>query len=392
MQRVGDELFVQDRRIDLGRFERVWIAGSGKAAVEMATATAEILGERVNGGLIVTKTGHGAEVRGISVVEAAHPVPDASSLEAGAGMLRFAVGLDERDLVIYLLSGGSSSLLECPREPVTLDDLQDTNRILLGAGLDIRGVNAVRSRLSHIKAGGLAHAFQPATVIALVLSDVIGNDLTTIGSGPLIPPSAHNPVPAWVLDSLPERVRAALAASLPRAPMPHSVEHFVIGSTSLAVQAAAEAARSLGLEALPFADPLSGEARDMALKICAYARNRSIENACMIFGGETTVKLRGAGLGGRCQEMAVAACTAVANMPHSAFLACGTDGSDGPTDAAGGLIDPESVARAKSAGFKRAKSLTENDSYHFLEACGGLVFTGPTASNVNDVVLVLQAE
>lgn len=177
VQRLGDALFIQGRHIDLSNYDRVWIAGSGKAAIEMATAAAEVVGDRLAGGVIVTKIGHSADIPGIEVLEAAHPVPDESSLKAGSRLLEFARQLREKDLVLYLLSGGSSALIESLREPITLEDLQKTNQILLSAGVDITGMNAVRSRLSRIKAGGLAREFEPATVIVLVLSDVIGNDL-----------------------------------------------------------------------------------------------------------------------------------------------------------------------------------------------------------------------
>lgn len=392
MQRAGDSLFVQGRHIDLSRYDRIWIAGSGKASVEMARAASGLLGDRLSGGLIVAKRGQSEAVDGIEVLEAAHPVPDQSSLEAGDRLLEFARSLTEKDLVLYLLSGGSSALIESLREPLTLEDLQDTNRTLLSAGVGITEMNAVRSRLSRIKAGGLAREFEPATVVALVLSDVIGNDLRTIGSGPLIADldPFRSPAP-WLIDRLPSRARSLFEHSLPLKPQAAMVEHFVIGGISLAIHAAVKAAQELGLPSYPFADPLKGEARTMAAKICDSMQKRPIEQGCLIFGGETTVTIKGCGLGGRCQEMALAASKAVSNMSNVCFLAAGTDGTDGPTDAAGGLVDPGSLSRAALAGFKRISSLAKNDAYHFLEASGGLIFTGPTGSNVNDLVIVVQA-
>jgi len=393
LERVGDALFIQGRHIDLTHFDRVWIAGSGKASVEMAKAAAEVVGDRLAGGIIVTKTGQAEPIPCVTVLEGSHPVPDKLSLEAGRRLLEFAESLSEKDLVIFLLSGGSSALIEATRESISLEDLRRTNQVLLGAGVDITVMNAVRSRLSRIKAGGLALAFEPATVIALVLSDVVGNDLQTIGSGPLIIPTEPvGPTPGWLFEQFPPPVRALLEVSIRRRVFSPPVEHIVIGGISLAIHAAVEAARGLGLEAFPYADPLKGEARIMAGKICSTLKKRPMEHGCMIFGGETTVTIKGNGLGGRCQEMALAAAKAIAGVPGSCFLAGGTDGFDGPTDAAGGLVDPGSIERAKAAGFLRNKSLAANDAYHFLEASGGLIFTGPTGSNVNDLVLVVQAE
>jgi len=392
MQRVGDALFIQGRHIDLSHYDRVWIAGSGKASTDMARAASEVLGDRLSGGVIVTKAGSGSPITGIEVIEASHPVPDVSSLFAGSRLLEFAAELNEKDLVLFLLSGGSSALIESPRDTISLDDLQKTNQVLLSSNVDITAMNAVRSRLSRIKAGGLARAFEPATVIALILSDVVGNDLQTIGSGPLISPKANTtPMPEWLFPFLPTSVQALLEVSLPPKPLTVPVEHYVVGGISLAILAAVKAAMELDLKPFPYADPLKGEARTMSAKICTLMKKWPLDNGCLIFGGETTVKIKGKGLGGRCQEMAVAAARTVSEMPDVCFLACGTDGSDGPTDATGGIVDPGSIARAKQAGFHRSRSLADNDSYHFLEASGGLVLTGPTGSNVNDLVLVVHA-
>lgn len=319
-------------------------------------------------------------------------MPDESSVVAGTWMLEFAHGLNEKDLVIFLLSGGSSALIESPQDGITLADLQATNRVLLSSSVDIRAMNAVRSRLSRIKAGGLARAFEPATVIVLVLSDVVGNDLQAIGSGPFVTPHRQSLAqPAWLMESLPSAVREAILAATEAKPHSFPVEHFVVGGISLAIHAAAEAARANGLKPLPYADPLAGEARTMAAKICAYAKKWDLRETCLIFGGETTVKIKGKGLGGRCQEMALASAASVSQMKDVCFLAGGTDGTDGPTDAAGGMVDPDSQHRAKEAGFNRSRSLTDNDAYHYLEACDGLIKTGPTGSNVNDLVLVVHA-
>lgn len=392
----GNRLTVQDRSYDLARYRRVFVAGAGKASVEMASALIKRLGGRVDGGLIVTKEGQKADLPGIEVIEAGHPVPNEASLEAGRRMWQFAEARDEDDLVLFVLSGGASALMELPAGDLSLEDIQTTNRTLLASGADIATMNSVRAQLSRLKAGGLARAFGSATVIALVLSDVIGNSLATIGSGPLVAPRPLPEIPSNLLDSLPSAVRMELlsGALLPRT-IP-SIPHFVVGSLSVAVHAAADAARSMGLDPLPFADPMQGEARDMARQIMALAKRhveaRPTDEFCMIFGGETTVTLRGKGKGGRAQEMALAAASKVAKLPDLAILVAGTDGTDGPTNAAGGLVESDSLERAKAKGIDPRKALVANDSYAFLKASAGLVVTGPTGSNVNDLCLVVHAK
>ncbi|MGV3614396.1 MAG: glycerate kinase type-2 family protein [Fimbriimonas sp.] len=393
VQREGDLLFVQGRPYDLSAYRRILVAGAGKASVSMAQALKGILGDRLADGQIVTKAGHGEPVEGVEVVEAAHPVPDQTSLDAGRRLLEFAAGAKTDDLVIFLLSGGASALAEAPVEGITLEDLQSTNRALLASGADITLMNAVRSRVSRIKAGGLARAFAPATVVALVLSDVVGNALATIGSGPLVAPTPREPS-YELLDVLPPAVRAeVLAGDLFPRETP-KVDHYVVGSVSVAVHAAADAARHFGVVPLPYGDPMQGEAREMARQIVTLAtrhvKARPEEDFCLIFGGETTVILTGDGRGGRCQEMALAAAPRIARLPNTAFLAAGTDGTDGPTDAAGGLVDPGSLLRAKDANVDHRRALVANDSYRFLEAAEGLIKTGPTGSNVNDVCLVVH--
>ena len=394
VRREGELLFVQDVPYDLSAYRRVLIAGVGKASTAMARSLGDTLGPHLSGGVVVTKRGFAEPLDRLEVLESSHPVPDESSLEAGRRLLDLANSCGPDDLVLFLLSGGASALAESPVEGVSLEDLQVTNRALLASGADITLMNAVRSKVSRLKAGGLARAFHPATVVALVLSDVVGNALGTIGSGPLIAPT-RAALPFELLDVLPNSVRTeVLAGELEEVATP-KVPHHVVGSVSVAVHAAADAARRLGIEALPFQDPLQGEARDMARQIMAVARRHAKANPkaefCMVFGGETTVTLRGKGRGGRCQEMALAAASSVARLPNVAFLAAGTDGNDGPTEAAGGLVDRDSIALAQSKGVDARKALIDNDSHRFLAASEGLVVTGPTGSNVNDICLVVQA-
>ena len=392
MERIGDSLFIQGQHIDLNHFDRVWIAGSGKAVVAMAQAATSILGDRLAGGLIVTKAGGAEPVTGLSVLEAGHPVPDSASLSAGESMLAFAAKLDEKDLVIYLLSGGSSALIESLAGNLSLEDLQKTTQVLLESGCDIRLMNSVRTRLSRRKGGRLGSAFYPATVVNLVLSDVVGNDLSAVGSGPFIAKlRSDSPVSEAPFDQFPTEVQKVLLLNNSTPILPEPIQHFVIGSVSLAIHAAVAACKQIGLLALPFGDPMQGEAREMAQRICRHGIERQRDESCMIFGGETTVHIRGEGLGGRCQEMALAAVEPLTKLRDVSFLAGGTDGTDGPTDAAGGFVDPESLERASLLGFEVDSSLDENDSYHYLQACDGLIITGPTGSNVTDIALFVTA-
>ncbi len=394
VQRVGDELFIHGERIDLSGFRRVHVLGAGKAAPAMAAALLSILGPKIAGGLVVGPKGSARPLGPIEAIEACHPAPDESSLAAGERLLEYGSHLTEDDLVIFALSGGASALAEAPIEGLSLADLQAANDELLRSGLSIDAINAVRRRLSRIKAGGLALAFRPAAVAVLVLSDVVGNRLASIGSGPFVPPSANEPPPPFELFSrLPESVRLALAGPpLALGPVP-TPSHYVIGSVSVAVHAALDAARDLGLSPYGYADPMRGEARAMARTICSQLQKHIAaalnEPLCVVFGGETVVTVRGKGRGGRCQEMAVAAAPRVAKMPGTCFLAAGTDGRDGPTGAAGGIVDLGSLQRAKQAGQDQRAALAGNDSYRWLEAAGGLVFTGPTDTNLNDLTIAV---
>jgi glycerate-2-kinase len=399
LRRTADELDVQGQRIDLASFDRILLCAVGKASEAMAKAAIEVVGD-VDGGVVVTRRDTNEEVpAGLRSIEAGHPYPDEGSLLAGEAILQLASSVDEGTLVLFLLSGGASAMLESPAEGVSLEDLRSTNDFLLGSGQPIQVVNSVRSRTSRTKAGGLARAFAPATVLVLVLSDVLGNDLATIGSGPFLEPRpgvdasirfAHAP-------ALPDSVRAALQApkGIELGPTA-TVRHFVIGSVSLAMHEALSAAEELGLEGLGYSDPMVGEAREMARSIARHARtvleHRSGQPFCMVFGGETTVKLGSVhGLGGRCQEMALAIAPRLVRMPGCAFLAAGTDGSDGPTDAAGATADPDTVSRAEAKGLKASEALANHDSYGFLSATGNLIVTGPTGSNVNDIALFVSA-
>jgi len=387
----GDRLVIQSQAYDLRHFRRIRVAAVGKASVAMAQGAKNVLGERIDEGLIVTKQGYGEPVEGFTVLEAGHPVPDETSLAAGGQLLTFAQGSNESDFCLFLLSGGASALVESLPGDLTLEDLQATNEALLASGLDIGAINAVRRQISRIKGGRLSAAFGDATVVVLVLSDVVGNSLAAIGSGPFIA-TTQEVVSDATIRLLPERVRQELLAAILTPLDAPKRDHFVIGSVSLAIHAAADAARARGLLALAYQDPLRGEAREMARQIVdlfqRQAKALDEQAFCMIFGGETTVTLREeGGKGGRCQEMTLAAVPGIAKVSHAAFLAAGTDGTDGPTDAAGGLVETATTANGRS---QRA-DLVSHNAYFYLEAADALVRTGPTGSNLNDICLVIRA-
>lgn len=392
VERVGSLLFLQGLPVDLGGYRRVLVAAAGKAAPCMAASLAEILGPFFGHGIIVAPPGTG-ETSGFETHIGAHPVPDAHSFAAGRAMREFAESCEEGDLVLFALSGGASALMEDLPAGVEPGDLAEATSALLRAGLDIHTINQVRARVSRLKGGGLARAFLPAKVYCLVLSDVPGGDATTVGSGPFSTRLRRVPLDFRSLEHLPGNLRSYLDLQLPPA-QETEVPHLVVGSVSVAVQAAADAARSRGLATFAFSDPMRGEARDMAVRIMGVAEEHSAassEPLCLVFGGETTVRVVGPGQGGRCQEMAVAAAPHLRSIAEGAFLAAGTDGRDGPTEYAGGLVDPDSLSRALARGQSPETALLDNDASAFLDACQGLIRIGSTQTNVNDVCLFVRS-
>ncbi len=387
-RRTGGILSVAGFECELGRFRRIVVLGAGKAASAMAQAVEGLAGNDLPlGGLVVTKNGHSVPTKQIEVIEAGHPIPDDRSQTAGRRILELAATVNEQDLVIVLLSGGASALIESLVPGVELRDLRAITKTLLESGANITELNTVRARLSEIKAGGLARACGKATLLCLVLSDVIGNSLETIGSGPCwgAPPSNEAAlrvletyrveVPPHVLQAMADR-RTGIAVHPP---------HFVIGDHYTLLEAALRAAEQIGLRPKVYSRPFSGEAREVGARMAAEALSLGSAHDCIIAAGETTVTVRGNGIGGRNQEVACAAGIALEGVPDVAVLAGGTDGTDGPTDAAGGLVDGETYKRAD---LRRA--LDRNDSYQALHAAGALVVTGPTQTNLNDLVVIAR--
>jgi glycerate 2-kinase len=388
-------------RRNLSRFHHIYVIGAGKAGASMAKAAERILGKRITAGLINVKYGHLAKLRRIELNECGHPVPDAHGVDGSARIAGLATGAQKDDLVLCLISGGASALLPLPAAGISLDEKQAVTRLLLACGANIHEINAVRKHISRIKGGQLARLASPATVEALLLSDVIGDDLDVIGSGPTAPDSSTFARVAGIFEKygirekLPaavrHRVEAGIRGEVPETPKPDDplfshVRNVVVGSNRLALDAAARRARELGYRPLVLASGIEGETREIARMHAAIARERPVKPpACIITGGETTVTLKGNGLGGRNQEFVLAAAIDIAGLPETVIFSAGTDGTDGPTDAAGAIADGDTLRRKPDA----RDFLDRNDSYHYFEALDDLVITGPTHTNVMDVRLIL---
>lgn len=361
----------------------------GKAAIPMARAALAAYPDVP--ALVVTNPENAAELPGAEVLLGGHPVPDTGSLRAGADLLDRAAALGSGERLLVLISGGGSALAVAPVEGVTLADKAEMSRLLLGAGLDIRAMNLVRQNLSRLKGGGLARAAAPATVTALILSDVVGDDLAAIASGPTVQPQG-GPCAARALlqeaglwDRVPESCRAALDRDDPP-PVPPS-EALLIGSNGLSVEAMAQAAGP-GARAEPI--PLEGDVAEAAEIVAAATRSGP---GLTLWGGETTVVLRGDGRGGRNQELALRVALALRDLGAPfAFLSGGTDGRDGPTDAAGAIVDDGTLDRIAAAGLDVADHLARNDSYPALRAAGDLLMTGGTGTNVADLQILWVGE
>jgi glycerate 2-kinase len=410
------------RTYNLDDFDRVLVVGGGKAGAPMAAAASDVLGRHLTDGVVVVKHQHvlddPALTGPIKIVEAGHPVPDEAGLKGAstiADMLRSTTG---RDLVLCLISGGGSALMTAPAPSISLADLQALTQVLLGCGATINEINTIRKHISQLKGGQLAKLASPSPVISLILSDVVGDPLEVIASGPTVPdPTTFDD--AWsilkrygVLDDVPtsivKHLSKGMQANIPDTPTPgdpifHDVQNVIVGSNRLAALAAAQEAQRLGFDTVLLTTFLEGEAREVARAMAGLAKGlvrgetmhstgKSLSQpACLVLGGETTVTVHGDGRGGRNQEMALAAALSLADWGgvHITFLA--TDGTDGPTDAAGAFADGSTIARATQLGLDAESYLARNDAYHFFQELGDLLLTGPTNTNVNDLVIILSS-
>jgi len=405
-----DIMIVAGQNYGLSKYQNVIVLGAGKAGASMAKAVEEILGDRITTGLIAVKYEHLEELKKIKIQEAGHPLPDQNGLDGAHAIYQLATSADEDTLVICLISGGGSALLPLPVAGVSLNDKQETTRVLLSCGATIHEINAVRKHLSLIKGGGLAKAVYPATLITLILSDVVGDDLDSIASGPCFPDSKTfadcqaifkkysivDKIPSSVLRHIESGVSGNVAET-PKAGQEffQKTQNVIVASNFNALLKAKEKAEELGYNTLLLSSMLEGETREVAANHIAIAREIQLHGyplqkpACLLSGGETTVKIQGTGKGGRNQEFALAAAIKMVGMSNTIVLSAGTDGSDGPTDAAGAIADETTLQRSIDAGLTPQQYLDNNDSYNFFDRLNDLYKTGPTNTNVMDLRIVL---
>ena len=411
----GDSLRLGTTTYFLTSYERIIVIGAGKATARMALAVETLLGERITAGLIVVKDGHTEPLDIIDQVEASHPVPNEAGIMGAQRILDMARSADEKTLVICLISGGASALLIAPVEDVTLQDKQDTTRLLLNAGADIFELNAVRKHLSQIKGGRLARAVAPAQLVTLIVSDVIGDPLDVIASGPTapdkstfkeawaviakfglqrnLPPSVANYLRRGLAGRVPETVKEEDACMV-------RTRNVIVASIRQALAAAEQTAGQLGFSTKVISATLQGEASDAARLLAKTARDelatmQANERRCLLWGGETIVTVRGSGKGGRNQELALVFAMEIEGLRGVAMLSAGTDGTDGPTDAAGAMVDGSTMPHARVLGIDPLQYLSNNDSYAFFHQFDKAsdtrshFKTGPTGTNVMDIQIVL---
>lgn len=409
VQLEGDHLIVSEQAVDLSRCKRIIVVGMGKASARMAASLEGILGKRISNGLIVTAAGYKVPMNRVKVVEAAHPVPDERGLAAASRIVALIDEAETEDLVIVLISGGGSALLTLPTSGITLSDLSRTNELLLRSGAKIQELNTVRKHLSQVKGGQLAQRAFPAQVLALVLSDVPGDHLEAIASGPtVLDPTTFTDARQilhryglWeeVPPSVRARIEAGACGDISETPKPGDqsflkVQNAIVGSGSVAAAAAQAEGKRLGYRTLILTTTLEGEAREVGRVLATLAREeisfgRPIKPPALILAaGETTVTVRGNGKGGRNQELALSAALGIEGLSNVVIASLGTDGRDGPTDAAGGMVDGETTARLWAQGIDPWDALARNDSYTALAAAEDLIITGPTGTNVADLCLV----
>ncbi|MEH6682046.1 MAG: glycerate kinase [Sediminicola sp.] len=401
-------LKVGERMVDLNDVGNIFVVGAGKASVAMAKALEGLMGDRIAGGHIVTKYGHIAPLKYIQITEAGHPVPDKNGMEGTEKILSIVKGANENDLVICLISGGGSSLLVDVPEGCSLEDLQKLNVILLRSGANIEEINCLRKHLSKVKGGQLSKEAFPASVISLILSDVMGDPLESIASGPTAPdPTTFHDAMAIMIkygitSEVPSRLYDLLLAGAENK-RPETVKisdcilnrttNSIIGNNTLALEASKEMAISLGYRPFIVNYGLQGMVPDVAklilAKVRTFQKNDRHGKICLLFGGEPTVEVAGNGIGGRNQHLALILAIFLKSWPHVTILCGGTDGTDGPTDAAGAVVDACTEINALKLGLHMQKYVDNCDSHTFFKKEGGLVITGPTHTNVMDLIIVL---
>jgi hydroxypyruvate reductase len=412
--RDANHLIIDNKNYDLNKYKRVFVIGTGKACIPMANAIYNILKDKITSGLLITKDKHLNSEKyhfdtNFEIREASHPIPDQRNLDAAIKLINLASELNSNDLVIILLSGGGSSLLMNPSSGISLQDVQTTTAILLSCGVSIYEMNTIRKHLDMFKGGGLVKYLTPATVVSLILSDVVGDNLEVIASGPTVAdPTTF--ADAWailntyqIVDMIPPRIRSQILAGIhgeiqetikPSAPILNKVSNYIVGNNSDAVSSALATAKLFGFDTRVLTNSFQGEASKVGKFLSEEAINMlsplssMTRPACLISGGESTVTIRGTGKGGRNQELALGATKSLSGSDQLILASLATDGGDGPTDAAGAVTTHETYSRGLVMGLDPDDYLRMNDSYHYFEFFGDLIKTGPTLTNVNDLVVI----
>jgi hydroxypyruvate reductase len=408
VKREGSRLSIGERIYPLTD-RKVFLLGVGKASAAMAQAMEPILGDRLTAGVVVTRYGCAVPTETVRVCEGGHPIPDENGLLGAQALCRLAKEAREEDLVLCLISGGGSALLPIPAWGLSLEDLQAVTQALLGCGAAIEAVNTVRRHLSAVQGGQLARKIDPAKTVSLFLSDVVGNALEAIASGPTVPDpttfadartvlkrfSLWEKVPA----SVRRHIEAGVQGEIPETPKPgdpvfKNAQTVVLADNEAATEAMRRAGERRGYRVQCLSDAVSGEARDVGRSLGRIARDvapSTQDRTLIVAGGETTVTLDRSGKGGRNQEVALSAALRLEGVPNVMVITLATDGSDGPTDAAGAIVDGETLARARALGLDPEKALREHSTYPLLRRVGDLLFTGPTRTNVADLFAIVRA-
>jgi glycerate 2-kinase len=409
MKLEGTLLSVGDHKILLDSTRNIYVIGAGKASAAMGHYVETVLGSRITGGHIAVKYGYSCKLKRIKVTEAGHPVPDASGFMAADEIIRISSQASENDLVICLISGGASALLADLPEGILPEELYIVNNLLIRCGATINEINCVRKHLSLLKGGQLARKIRPAQLITIILSDVTGNPLEVIGSGPTVPDSSTfsdalkviekynlaTDITSGVLNYIKDGTNGIHPETpKPGDPLFDSAINILAGTNQLALKAAKNEASALGFKSYIIDSELNGDVESVCESILntalSFKKNNDIQKpACLLYGGETTIKISGNGWGGRNQHLALSAAIRLRNLPGITFLSAGTDGNDGPTDAAGAVVDAETVRRAVSLNEDPENYLCEFNSNNFFKRVGGLIITGPTFTNVMDLIVVL---
>ena len=405
-----NHLFIADLSYDLSEYKNIFVIGAGKAATPMASEIENLLGNRITKGLINVKYGYAGKLNQIRLTEAGHPVPDENGEKGAKDILSLVTNAGKDDLIICLISGGGSALLPLSFPGITLQDKQKTINVLLYCGAAIHEINALRKHISMIKGGRLARAAYSAESISLILSDVVGDALDVIASGPTVPDSSSFDECMEIIEkyklqeklplSVIKHIKDGIAGKVPETPKSgdkafDKTHNLIIGSNIEAILEAKKKSEALGYKTMILSSMIEGDTTSAAHVHCAIAKeiiktgNPIPSPACILSGGETTVAVKGKGLGGRNQEFALAAAVEIDRAQNIVVMSGGTDGTDGPTDAAGAIADTNTLSRAVDMGLNPDHFLADNDSYHFFQKLGDLLITGPTNTNVMDLRILL---